>query len=253
MGVLENESTDEGNQAIINDIWLRRFGFLEDSNIFKSRLQLVYGSQKTVDRIRSLNLLAADQEDTVYHRYEWLTPVTALFHLRQAMLHMIQICYYGSEKPAVATSQIRTDRSKLSWVKECLGYKRVRPNNWDFHALETLVVDIFKTRLMALFGIEAKPHLVVSDTDDEDILFKEEKALHELLDGQNQSLVFNILDEIRDDVYGAQTDLCEDGELRNHILYLQQMEIYMLLGYAVKHGDIGLITDCFVRETVLFH
>jgi len=44
-----------------------------------------------------------------------------------------------------------------------------------------------------------------------------------------------------------------DMELRNHILFLQQAQTYLLLKYAIKHADIGLIRRAVARCCIYFH
>ena len=68
-------------------------------------------------------------------------------------------------------------------------------------------MNTFMARLVALFWIKAEPHLIVSDTDDEDILSTEDRALHELLEGKNQSLIF------RDDVYAYKSGFLAANEV----------------------------------------
>lgn len=41
--------------------------------------------------------------------------------------------------------------------------------------------------------------------------------------------------------------------LRNHILFVPQAEVYLLLKYAISHRNIGLLTHAFARATILFH
>ena len=44
-----------------------------------------------------------------------------------------------------------------------------------------------------------------------------------------------------------------DIELQNHILFLQQAQTYLLLKYAIKHADIGLIQWTVARCCIYFH
>ncbi|KAH8751037.1 hypothetical protein F5883DRAFT_434467 [Diaporthe sp. PMI_573] len=45
----------------------------------------------------------------------------------------------------------------------------------------------------------------------------------------------------------------ENPELRNHVLFLQHAQNYLLLKYAVKHADLGLLRRAIARSCVYFH
>lgn len=120
----------------------------------------------------------------------------------------------------------------------------------------------FRARLVALFWIKATPYLRPAHKSNgssavevrpEDKEGQEEESLHTFISGMNKENLSLVIEQVRADIHDVSADDCADGELQNHILYLQQVETYMLLRYAICNGDIGLLTDCFARATVLFH
>ncbi len=47
--------------------------------------------------------------------------------------------------------------------------------------------------------------------------------------------------------------IIQDEELRNHILYVQQIETYSLLKYVIFRDDIDFLFRMFARVILLFH
>ncbi|KAH8656432.1 hypothetical protein BGZ61DRAFT_308610, partial [Ilyonectria robusta] len=50
--------------------------------------------------------------------------------------------------------------------------------------------------------------------------------------------------------YARSTD---DEELRNHVLFLQHTQTYLLLKYSIKHADLGLLRRTIDRCCLYFH
>lgn len=53
--------------------------------------------------------------------------------------------------------------------------------------------------------------------------------------------------------YGNEARSVNDIELRNHILFLQHTQTYLLLKYAIKRADIGLLRRAVDRCCIYFH
>ncbi len=49
------------------------------------------------------------------------------------------------------------------------------------------------------------------------------------------------------------THLNKNEDLRNHILFIQQMKTYMLLKYVISHANLTFIIYVFSQIIVLFH
>jgi hypothetical protein len=53
--------------------------------------------------------------------------------------------------------------------------------------------------------------------------------------------------------YEIETRFTSDMKLRNHILFMQHMQIYLLLKYAIKRADIDLLHRAVDRCCIYFH
>jgi hypothetical protein len=47
--------------------------------------------------------------------------------------------------------------------------------------------------------------------------------------------------------------IIQDEKLRNYILYVQQIETYLLLKYVISRDDIDFFFRMFTRIILLFH
>jgi hypothetical protein len=87
-----DESSNAGNIQILENIFPGQY-HLPDST-FENRLFLIYGDQKTTQRIRSIKQ-RREQAQRPYDRLRWALPVPALFHLRMNYLYMISRLHFG--------------------------------------------------------------------------------------------------------------------------------------------------------------
>ena len=86
-----DESSNAGNILILENIFQHQY-HLPDS-AFEQRLFLIYGDQKTTQRIRSIKQ-RREQAQRPYDRLQWALPVPALFHLRMNYLYMISRLHF---------------------------------------------------------------------------------------------------------------------------------------------------------------
>lgn len=73
-----------------------------------------------------------------------------------------------------------------------------------------------------------------------------------MLTTQDAKSFSQLLDNIINS-YGNEARSTSDTKLRNHILFLQHMQTYLLLKYAIKRADIGLLRRAIDRCCVYFH
>lgn len=92
-----------------------------------------------------------------------------------------------------------------------------------------------------------------SESSDRYRVDDELKYLDHWLQNQPVSMLKEVMDEVRVQLVESDPNTCTDEVLRNHILFIQQAEVYLLLKHAIMHGDIGLLTHFFARATILFH
>ena len=62
-----------------------------------------------------------------------------------------------------------------------------------------------------------------------------------------------MIERIKKYVFVDDLKICENDELRNHILFCQQIETYLLLKHFISTNDIDFFLYVFVRIAILFH
>jgi hypothetical protein len=62
-----------------------------------------------------------------------------------------------------------------------------------------------------------------------------------------------LIHETRVRYFEDKTHLNKNDDLRNRMLFIQQMKTYMLLKYVISHANLTLIIYVFSRVIVLFH
>lgn len=67
------------------------------------------------------------------------------------------------------------------------------------------------------------------------------------------SELFDMVERIHEYLLTRDIKTCEDGELRNHLFYCQQVEEYLLLKHAISKDDIGLLRHATAWAMVMFH
>src|SRR5437763_13586125 len=73
-----------------------------------------------------------------------------------------------------------------------------------------------------------------------------------MLAAYNAEAFSKLLDGIIDS-YDKDTCSVDDLELRNHVLFLQHTQTYLLLKYSIKHADLGLLRRAIDRCCLYFH
>jgi len=130
--------------------------------------------------------------------------------------------------------------------------KKISKAKADFFALEELSIHSFQSRVVALMWHKLSGTGLGNRVED----------IESMLEKQTPSLFLDILEKVRKEYsFTAIRDLdaakddepLQDGEFQNHLLFLQHTQTYMLLKYAIKHGDLGLIRRAIDRCCVYFH
>lgn len=255
--ILENEGTLRGTISVIDKIFQPQLGLQAPAD-FAGNIYLVYGDQKTVSLINSVKRDRKDSRNT-YGRYGWLLPIPGLFHWRMNFIDMIYDLYSGPDTGWAPLSTLRHNRLFMCYVQ---GHKT------PFHHKEELAMRSFEARIMAMFYNRIRPSCRCNDRSEVDryiaklspstfvdhveaireTVFKTEPAPESELDEE--------LDE-EEEKAGAgaesQTTSTVDQEFIAHCRFIQQMETYLSLKYAIKYADIGIIERIFARSCLLFH
>ena len=174
----------------------------------------------------------------MYKRYGWILPIGALFHLQLNMVDMLLNNHHGSTKVKTST------RSNLSNHAEFWGRKKCRPKGWDFHATKELILQSCKARIVAtLWSFVEREEQSASDIDG----FKTWISTVPL------SKLLEKIDEVRTRLFTVTAATAQDDELRNHVLFCQQVKSYWLLKHFIFSGDVGLLPHAIARAAVMFH
>jgi hypothetical protein len=227
-----DESSNAGNIQILENIFQRQY-HLPDS-AFEQRLFLIYGDQKTVQRIRSIKQ-RREEAQRPYDRLQWALPVPALFHLRMNYLYMISRLHFGGSGG---------DQSTLYDAMNFWTRKKISKSKADFYQLEQLIIHSFQARICAILW-----HRLGQSGQGGGHEFKD---VTRLLANHDIEAFSRLLDGIVDS-YGKHARSTDDQELRNHILFLQHTQTYLLLKYSIKHADLGLLRRAVDRCCVYFH
>jgi hypothetical protein len=226
-----DESSNAGNILILENIFQNQY-HLPDST-FKERLFLIYGDQKTTQRIRSIKQRRG-QAQRPYDRLQWVLPIPALFHLRMNYLYMISRIHFGGP----GGDQSTLYDSMNFWTR-----KKISQSNADFYALEQLIIHSFQARICAILW-----NMLAHSEPQEHPEFED---IARILATYNTEALSQLLGRIVDS-YGKEAPLTDDDELRNHVLFLQHTQTYLLLKYSIKHADIGLLRRAIERCCVYF-
>jgi hypothetical protein len=225
-----DESSNAGNIMILENIFQHQYHLPKSA--FEQRLFLIYGDQKTTQRIRSIKQ-RREQAEQPYDRLQWALPVPALFHLRMNYLYMILRLHFGGPGG---------DQSTLYDAMNFWTRKKISKSKAEFYALEQLIIHSFQARICALLWCKlthSRPGLKFEDVE-------------QILTTYNAKDFSLLLDEI---ISSHSKNACStnDQELRNHILFLQHTLTYLLLKYSIKHADLGLLRRAIDRCCVYFH
>ncbi|KAH6974697.1 hypothetical protein EDB80DRAFT_693140 [Ilyonectria destructans] len=227
-----DESSNAGNILILENIFQHQY-HLPDS-AFEQRLFLIYGDQKTTQRIRSIKQ-RREEAQRPCDRLQWALPVPALFHLRMNYLYMISRLHFGGPG---------SDQSTLYDAMNFWTRKRISKSSADFYALEQLIIHSFQARVCALLW-----NMLAQSGQGIGLEFEDIARMLAIHDAGTFS---QLLDRIVDS-YGKYARSTDDEELRNHILFLQHTQTYLLLKYSIKHADLGLLRRAIDRCCVYFH
>jgi hypothetical protein len=230
--ILENEGTISGTYKVIDEIFTGQLN-LDREKEFDGPLRLVFGDQKTVSLVRTVQK-ERQEAGHPYDQYKWLLPIPGLFHWRTNYMDMIHDTYSGSESAAT--------ESTLYHNKNILGC--IQGHKSPFHHKEEVATRAFDARVTACFYRSLPAQVRPADYSQVD------NYIHKL----SCATFMEKVNEIREYIFLAkeQSDPV-DEEFLAHARFLQQMETYKTLKLAIKLGDVGLIKRVLARCCLLFH
>jgi Family of unknown function (DUF6589) len=235
--IFHNEGTIEGNVAVHKDIWIDKLEFSEcdEDGDFTQRLWLVYGDQMTAQMIRTvqdLNVTAS----RAFDRRKWMLGPPALFHIQQALLFLIIRTHFDT-----SGSDSKTSPSTLLFDITILQRRGLSRDSAKMHLFEPLLIHGFSARVLAIFldylGDKSKSTCST---------FEECARALGNLDG---STFDSLVEKVRKKAFtiGAwrgvneNREKEEDREFVSMCRYLYEVETYLMLRYAIRAGDIGML------------
>lgn len=253
--MLHNEGTTEGTYQVIEEVFLEQLGSNRDTD-FDGLLQLVYGDQKTVSLLQAVKKQRVEATH-IFDRFGWLLPIPGLFHWRMNYLDMIFDLYSGDDYP--------TDESTLHHHKVNLNC--IQGHKSPFHHKEEVATRSFDARITAKFYqlIQSEVNPAHAKAVDAWMLglTPHTKDTGTWIAGlpQRRAKLLEYVEQIRLELFHAAEQQSErleqdkkpvDYLYSNHAKFIQQMEIYKSLKFAIKLGDIGIIQRIFARCCLLF-
>ena len=275
----EDESSTKGNLNILEDILLRQSGLnRENLALWTSGLRLVYGDQKTFQRLWSIKRAGAEQDLPGYGQMKWLLPVPSLFHTKMCYLKIIHKAHWSgyqpaytdtNEMPSTSTETGEVDKSTKSSKKrkqreyqESLSFLKMARDLWhrkrisheknnEFYALQDFIIHNFDSRVTAAFW-----KLICSEQN-KSFTKLDDKELKDLVNARIKRMTAHSLGSfvksIRKELLCPSAADESDPEYRNHKQLLQTIEPYLILKYGIKHGDLGYVRMALMRMAFYFN
>ena len=134
-----DESSNKGNIDVLTNIFQAQYKLPDD--VFHDRLFLVYGDQKTTQRIRTIKARRA-RSHQAFDSLRWVLPIPALFHIKMNYLYMISRTHFGIANDGSGAS--------LHYAMNVWHRKGVSRHKADFYALEQLIIHSFQARICAI-------------------------------------------------------------------------------------------------------
>jgi hypothetical protein len=235
------ESTSEGTQRVVEDIFKKQFGMDEENPQWSSCIRPVFGDALTTKVLDALKAEHSVEEEAPYDQLAWLLPVFGLWHLKLNYLRLLWEEHWGGpENP---------DDSSSLWTAHHYWYDNKPMDKNHFHRLEDLVIHTWKAKIVAIMVQIWKEERKDGPANtnkyhiDDVTSFLESQSVEDIA-----RLATDIMKRIR--IKGLVNKPIEeqDGEWVNHVKFIRNVVPYLALKAAIKYADIGMlrhaINDC---------
>jgi hypothetical protein len=232
-----NENINENIQIIINRLYFELLSIDKFNFFYENDLILMMNNYEIWARIMSCKFQHSIQKISIYERYKWALSLDALFHFQINMIDAILKIHYEFIKFSLSF------HNNLRTHVEFWNRKKIRFDNFEFHATQKFIIQNYKTRVVVIFWI----------------VVQRQRSLHELknlktwINNAIASKLLNVIEKIRVFLVKFDLDQCKNDELRNHILFYQHVKSYLWLKYVISRDDIDFLSFAFVKIVVLFH
>ena len=242
--IYENEGTIAGTYNVHQRIFLNQFGLSspedptsQDHNDFNDRLWLVYGDQLTAHHIRSVKHEQFDASKP-FDRRRWLLGILAWFHIQMNLLLTIVRTHWSPGR-----GDQRTHHCLESDII-AMGRTLTSRDNIKYHLTEPVVSQSFTARVLALFyaAMETKGYL--ADVQSNPYYFERPEHIDEAISRLTTGEFLELVEEIRLTAFTLDAwngNGHTDPEFKTMCRMLQEIELFLTVRHAVKHGDIGML------------
>ena len=233
-----DESTTENNISILEDLFIRQSKRTKEDTIFKDGIIFCCGDQKTVSRMLSVKNHGSLTATLPYDKYDWLLPLPGLWHLKYNYLLMMSTIHKHPGQPVDRTSlQYAIDMWNRSGLMSHETYK-------DLEELITHCYDAHIAAMLSDFSIE---------NDKKGISVATNQKTHEgNLSKMNNAKWTKIIDYIMRRIHN--TEVASKNQIEsNEIYFCRHTEVFLLLDYSIRQGDIGLLRRALGECTIIMH
>ena len=232
-GIPADEGTIEGTYQVHDNIFIDQLGLSNsaDSLDFDQRLFLVHGDQLTTHHIRAIKQ-ERQHALRAYDRREWIHAVPAWFHMQMNLLntiirtHWAPLAYYETDVHCISSDATRWGRSQTN------------RDNVKYHLMEPIVAQGFTARIAALFyaAMRRRGYLTVRSS-----ICIENVA--DAIAALSPTQFLQLVEDVRATAftYSAWQGSTPDVDFRTMCRMLQEVELFLTVRCAVKHGDIGML------------
>jgi hypothetical protein len=157
----------------------------------------------------------------------------ALFHIQQALLFLIIRTHFDT-----SGSDAKTSSSTLHFDITTLQRRGLSRDSAKIHLFEPLLIHGFSARIFAIFLD------YLEDTIDSHPTYSTIKECDRALGKLDGSAFDRIVEKVREKVFTVNAWRGEnekDREFVSMCRYLQEVETYLMLRYAIRAGDIGML------------
>ena len=238
--ILEDEGTIQGNYNVHDELFLKQGGLGDDD--FSRHLFLVFG-----DQLASLRMWAVKagqmRAEHSYDRRDWLLGIPGWFHIQLNLMFTI-IRTHWSTSGAGDQSHHTLHSDSETW-----GRTKYSRENAKYHLMEPIIAQGFTSRVIPLFYDAMKRagflHQSVEDVD----------SITEAIGGLTPAQFVGLVEDVRVTAFTRAAwrgDGHKDVEFRTMCRMLQEVELFLTVRHAVKHGDIGMLRRLVDPLIILF-
>jgi hypothetical protein len=126
-------------------LYLELLNINKFSFFYENDLILMINDHKIWTRVMSCKFQHSVQKISIYERYKWALSLDALFHFQMNMIDAILKIHYEFIKFSFLF------RSNLRIHAEFWNRKKIRFDNFEFHATQEFIIQSYKTCVVVIF------------------------------------------------------------------------------------------------------